>query len=98
MRSYVQSQFADRPITDHRIYRLICEHNGDIKVGRTEIEVGKKLYEKGETVITIFESSGWYLVCTKSRGALKGHPHCVCGKDVVEVVEFGIKPKDEAQL
>ena len=68
----------------------MCEHDGDIKVGRTEIEVGKKLREKGETVIAIFEIKDWYLVCTKSRGALKGH-RIVCGKDVVEVVEFGDK-------
>ena len=58
------------------------------KTPKTEIEVGKKLDEKGETVIATFESNGWYLVCTKSRGALKGHPHCVYGEDVVEVVRF----------
>jgi len=39
--------------TDRRIFKLIREHNVDIKVGRTEIEIGKKLDEKGETIIAI---------------------------------------------
>jgi hypothetical protein len=88
IKSYAQSQFPNQPITDRRIFKVISEHNGDIKTPKYEIEVGRPINEKGETVIAVFETSGWYLVCTKRRGALVGHPHCVCGQDVVEVVEF----------
>ncbi len=49
----------------------------------TEITVANLIHEKGETVIAISKIKDWYLVCTKSRGALKGHPHCICGEDVV---------------
>ena len=66
----------------------MVDHNGDIKTPRGEIEVGNPINEKGETVIAIFEVKDWYLVCTRSRGTLKGHPHCICGQDVVEAVEF----------
>jgi hypothetical protein len=72
--------FRRFPITNRRVSKLITEHNGDIKTPRIEIEVCKKLNEKGETFIMIFEIKGWYLVCTKSRGALKGHPHCIMGR------------------
>ena len=76
------------PLTNRRIFRLEMEHNGTIKVGRTQIEVGKRLYEGGEFVVAIFETIGWYLVCTKTRGALSGTPHYIDGQDVIEVVDF----------
>jgi hypothetical protein len=73
------------------IFKLIRDHSDDIKVGRTKIDVGKRMEDgKGETVVAIFEIKDWYLVCTKSWGALKGHPQCVSEVDVVEVVEFNI--------
>ena len=81
-------------LTDRRIFKIALETHFSSLVINTEIEVGKPLGEKGEVVIAIFEiaegtGKGWFLVCTKSRGALKGHPHCVNGEDVVRVVGFG---------
>ncbi|MGI2335753.1 MAG: hypothetical protein ACRKGH_03805 [Dehalogenimonas sp.] len=56
--------------------------------GQYPIEVGKPINDKGETVIAIFEAKDWYMVCTKSRGALTGHPHYVSSEDVVETEQF----------
>jgi hypothetical protein len=75
------------PITGTNIFQLELEHNGVIKIPRMNIQIGSRFYQE-ESVIAIFESKGWYLVCTRSRGALAGSPWYIDGNDVVRVVEF----------
>ena len=75
-------------LTDRRIFKLVLEHQGKIKVGQTKIEVGKGIYEGGDFVLAIFETAGWYLVCTKTRGGFTGTPLYVDGQDVVRVIDF----------
>ena len=89
VKQYVQSQSPYSVITNRRIFRLVLEHNGTLKVlGQYILEVGKPVHDNGETVIAIFEIEVWYLICTKSRGALKDVPTWIDGQDVVAVVEF----------
>jgi hypothetical protein len=76
------------PLTDRRIFKLVLEHDGTIKVGRTQIEVGKKIFEGGEFIVAIFETKGWYLVATKTNGAVMGRPYYVDGQDVIQIVDF----------
>jgi hypothetical protein len=87
LRDYVQSTtgFA---ITNRRIYKLETEHNGAVKVGKSEISVGKRLGEGGEIVVAIFEIKDWYMVCTQSRGAFMDSPVYVSGSDVTLAIEF----------
>ena len=76
------------PLADRKIFKLVLEHQGTIRVGQTQIEVGKMIYEGGEFVFAIFETAGWFLACTKTRNAFSGTPYYVDGQDVIQVLDF----------
>jgi hypothetical protein len=63
------------------------EHHGVVNVSRMTVQIGSRFYEDGP-VVAIFETEGWYMICTKTRGALVGSPKYIDGNDVVEAVEF----------
>ena len=77
------------PITDRRIFKLVVEHKGPIKITPVEVQVGKQLGEHDEVVVAIFESQGWYLVCTLNQGAVAGSPKYIDAEYCNQVVEFG---------
>jgi hypothetical protein len=87
LRDYVNS-VTGFAITSRRIFKLEMEHDSNIKVGKTEVEVGKKLGERDGIVVAIFEMKDWYLVCTESRGAFVDSPFYIDGADVTHVIDF----------
>lgn len=68
------AQFISAPIQERRIWKLKWRHNGM----QMECEVGRPLppyYQLGdEQVIAIFDSGSVYMICTASRGVLRGSP------------------------
>lgn len=68
---------------DVRIARLDYAHEGKMGV----IEVGGSEPRTGEPVIAIL-ASDTYLVCTPSRGVLRGEPVLVGRDEVLQVVTF----------
>ena len=86
IKSYLESVIGFS-LTDKHIFKLELEHNGVVKVARMSVEIGSRFYQD-EPVIAIFESRGWLIVCTKSRGALIGSPLYIDADDVVGVIEF----------
>jgi hypothetical protein len=81
------ARFESSPISSKYIFRLITEHNGVIKVGRMEVQVGIR-YGDDEPIIAIFEMKDWFIIAYRSRGELVGCPKYLPAKDVVEVVEY----------
>ena len=53
-----------------------------------EVQVGKPLGERDEIVVAIFESKGWYLICTLNQGVVAGSPKFIDRVDVTQVVDF----------
>jgi len=76
------------PITDRRIFKIVVEHKGTIKTPPMEVQVGKPLGERDEIVVAIFESKGWYLICTLNQGVVAGSPKFIDRVDVTQVVDF----------
>jgi len=71
------------PVAERRIYRLRYRHDGQDLIA----EVGQPDARTGETVIAIL-SSRTYLVCTPTRGVVRGEPILVGHNEVCEVEDF----------
>jgi len=69
--------------TERRIFGLTYQHEGE----RYFVEVGKPDTRIGEIVLAILESNS-YLVCTYSRGVVRGEPILVGTNEVVDVRDF----------
>ena len=65
-------------------------HKGPIKIAPIEVQVGKQSGKHDEIVVAIFESKGWYLVCTLNQGAVAGSHKYIDAADVVQVVDFSV--------
>jgi len=79
-RTFVHQQLGWE-VRNRRIFRLGYHHEGKAYVA----EVGQPDARTGELVIVILESNA-FLVCTGSRGVLRGEPVLV-GHDEVRTVE-----------
>ena len=86
VRAYLECQ-TGFSTTDSHIFQLVLEHHGAVNVSRMTVQIGSRFYED-VPIVAIFETEGWYMICTKTRGALAGSPKYIDGNDVVEVVEF----------
>jgi hypothetical protein len=86
VRAYLES-LTGFSITDSYIFQLVLEHHGVINVPRMTVQIGSRFDENGP-IAAIFEIKGWFMICTRTMGALTGSPRYIDGKDVVEVVEF----------
>lgn len=82
-RSYLAELIA-APIADTRIRALAWEHAGR----RHRAVVGHGLAQAGGIVLAICEARGEYLICTPSRGFLRGWPLRVSNGTVRSVEEF----------
>ena len=71
------------PVTDRRIQTINFRDKGKAVTA----EVGKIEPITGETVVAILESNT-YLVCTPSRGVLRGVPILVGKHEVSSVTDF----------
>jgi hypothetical protein len=71
------------PVTDRRIQSIRFKDDGRPVLAM----VGEIEPITGETVIAILESNT-YLVCTPSRGVLRGQPILVGKREVVSVIDF----------
>ena len=85
-RQHVQEQLGHR-IGDRRIFRLRYGREGRDYV----VEVGKVDSRVHEVVIAILEApdDDLYLVCTASRGVLRGGPMLVGRSEARDVANFG---------
>ncbi len=70
-------------IGSRRIFRIAYHHGGKDRVA----EVGKRETPQGEVVLAILESNA-YLVCTPSRGVIRGMPFLVGTKEAYNVIDF----------
>lgn len=71
--------------TDRKIYSVHYRHNGRPYVST----VGKTEAGEGEEVIAIFETFNpgpLYMICTPSRGVVRGDP--ILAGDVQQVIDF----------
>lgn len=73
----------EREIGDRRIFRLLYTHNGEDLVA----EVGQPEPLTKEPVLVILESDP-YLICTPTRGVVRGLPILVGRHAVRQVVDF----------
>ena len=67
-----------------RFYEIEYEENG-MQMTNT---VGKMDLTIGETVVAILQAGDRYLICTPSRGLLRGHPLVIGDWSVVRVEPF----------
>ncbi len=77
------TKVAFRP-TERRVYRVAYRHNG-----RDYVSTAGDKEPEGETVIAIFETfnpTPLYMICTPTRGVVKGDP--ILAGDVLAVVDF----------
>ena len=70
-------------IGSKRIFKIAYRDGGKDHVA----EVGKKESTNGEIVMAILQSNA-YLVCTPSRGVVKGMPILVGGNEAYHVTDF----------
>lgn len=73
-------------IGNRRIFRIAYRHGGKSHVA----EVGRINDTNGEEVIAILESNA-YLVCTPSRGVIRGMPILVGQEEAFNVTDFDDK-------
>jgi hypothetical protein len=71
------------PVADRRIQSIRYKHDGKPFLAM----VGEVEPITGEKVIAILESNT-YLVCTSSRGVLRGQPILVGKNEVTSVIDF----------
>jgi hypothetical protein len=75
------------PITKSDIFQLEMEHNEAVNVSRMTVRIGARFFQD-EPIAAIFEIKDWYVICTRSKGALAGSPRYIAASDVVGVVEY----------
>jgi hypothetical protein len=54
---------------------------GVVNISRMTIQIGSRFYGDG-LIIAIFETKGWFMICTKTMGALVGSPKYIDGNDL----------------
>lgn len=68
------ARFVNAPVSDKRIWKLRWEHNRKTM----ECEVGKSMPGScqigNEPVLAIFDCGNLYMICTPSRGGIRGEP------------------------
>jgi len=71
-------------VTDRRIYHMSWKHGGVLY----ESTVGKPDPRLREEVVAILEGAVTYLVCTNSRGVIRGEPMYVGKEEAYIVSDF----------
>jgi allophanate hydrolase subunit 1 len=70
-------------VSNRKIFQINYKHNSEYH----EAEVGKNNDTNGEKIIAILESNA-YLVCTPSRGVIRGMPILVGIEEIFNIIDF----------
>jgi hypothetical protein len=98
---FMERQHGWKAVTGHRLFRLDYTHNGkqvEAEVGKSHPYGHPATWEylpdyddpkAGEYVVAILENAGGpYLVCTHSRGVMRGDPILVGSGEVTGAIYF----------